>query len=120
MANKITLLEAVDLILNEAGRGDRILVVDENLLDLEKELSALRYTVYPVPFNTSDEEIKRELRGRIFITRNGKDFAKDVEKFYYGLIWVHGNTDAKILAKEIEQVLMAANFARNPTQVVRI
>jgi hypothetical protein len=119
-AGTTSVKQAVYILLNEIGRGDRILVIDENLLDLEKELAALRYTVRMVPRGMDDEDIKRTLRSRILITCNGVDFADDTEKYYYGLIWVRKPTDAKILAKKVEAVLMRANFAHNLTQVVSI
>src|SRR5882762_6213967 len=86
---KISVSKAADLLLTEMGRGQRILIVDENLLGLVGLLSARNYTVYPIQTRgESDNNIKNQLFGRIFITKNGADFIRDTKKYHYGLVWV--------------------------------
>jgi hypothetical protein len=120
LAEYITPEMAVRLLLNEIGRGGRILVIDENIVGLEHELAFMNYTVYTVVLGESDEEIKKRLRGRVLITQNGKDFADDIFKHRYGLIWVRQVPDFKILAERVRDVLMKRNFCLNLTQVARI
>ena len=117
---KETVESATERLLYEMGRGGRILVVDENLRGLEQELSHLNYTTHSVDRREDDEEIKKRLRSRIFITNNGQDFADDVERYYYGLIWVQHQRDYAVMAREVEAVLMRHNFGRNLTQVVKL
>ena len=117
---QITVAEAVEQLLQEIGRCGRILVVDENLYDLAQELISMNYVVHLVTRGANDEQIKATLGARVFITINGKDFVDDAKKYRYGLIWVRKSTDAKVLARKIEAVLMSANFRRNLEQVVKI
>jgi uncharacterized protein with PIN domain len=117
---QITVAKAVDKLLQEIGRGGRILMVDENLYGLARELRALNYTVDLVLAGTPDEEIKKLLPGRVLITINGKDFVDDTKNYRYGLIWVRKSTDAKVLAKKVEAVLMSSNFRRSVAQTVPV
>jgi uncharacterized protein with PIN domain len=120
VSRRITAAKAVEKLLQEIGRGGRILAVDENLYDLARELWELGYTTHLVLSSNSDEDTKVTLPGKVLITINGKDFVDDTEKYRYGLIWVRKSTDAKILAKKVETVLMSANFRRNVTQSVMV
>ena len=119
-SGKKTVKDAADFLLQEVGRGGRIFVIDENMRDLETELAALRYTIYPVPPGLDDDRIKKEIYGRVFVTNNGKDFVDGVNTGHYGLIWVLRHRDAKTVAKEIEAVVRQVNFDRELEQVVRI
>ena len=122
IGHRVSLPEAVDKISAEMGRGGRILVIDENLLDLEAELAAKNYTVEAVEISSTDTQIMKQLRSRILITRNGRDFAepKLMKEYYYGLVWVRSRLSAPDLANTIEEKLMASGFARNLVQVVRV
>jgi hypothetical protein len=112
--------QVVEVLLDEMGRGGRILVVDENLAGLDAELSRLNYTTYMVTLGTDDDLIKRELKGKVLVTNNGKDFVDDHEKFRYGLIWVTKQRDFQVLAREVDAALMKANFRAKVAQVVTI
>jgi hypothetical protein len=111
---------AVDQLLAEMARGGRILVVDENMLGLERELARLNYTVYPVDVHQADAMIMKELKGRVLITQNGQDFKDGCKRHYYGLIWVQGQPGFKQLAKKVEAALRRHNFAGDLTQVVKV
>lgn len=112
---------AAEYLLQEMGRGGRILVVDENLLGLEAELADLNYTAYPIRRRQADDEsIKHEIYGKVLVTRNGKDFADGVSSGYYGLVWVQSDADFAVLAKRIEAELMQRNFKRNLAQVIKV
>lgn len=119
---RTTVRKAVAFILNEMGRGGRILVVDENLRDLDDELAKLNYTVQPVITEDPDQKIKKSLGGKVFITHNGDDFKDKAErhKWRYGLIWIKVNPPAKDLAKRVEEALVKANFSNNLLQLVTI
>lgn len=112
----------VGILLNEMGRGSRILVVDENLLDLDAELSDMNYTTDVIRAGTEDQQIKMQLHNRVFITQNGRDFCdpKEMLRYRYGLIWVTSNPDTKVLAQRVEQALKQTNFKRHLVQVVKI
>lgn len=110
----------VDFLLQEMGRGGRILVVDENILDLEPELLELGYTVDTVDLGGPDEAIKKQLKNRVLVTRNGRHFVDDVADFRYGVIWVVSKGDAKTLARKVERAMMTSNFHRKPAQVVKV
>ena len=113
--------QAADKLLIEMGRGGRILVVDENLLGLEKELSKLRYTTYPISTRSElDESIMSQLKGRVFITRNGKDFVNGIVKHRFGLIWIVSRSSNRDLAKKVKCALMKSNFYGKPVQVVKV
>lgn len=114
--------EAAEKLLGEMGRGGRNLVVDESCYGVEPHLSAKGYTVYRVKTGTPDELIMPQLESRVFVTRNGRDFAepKDMEKHYYGLVWLIGAHDDKETADRIAEALMRANFGAKLVQVVRV
>jgi hypothetical protein len=112
---------AVASLLYEMGRGGRILVVDEHLLGLEQELSAMNYTTLTVARNVHDDVIKQSLNSKIVITKNGQDFEDDLVKYRYGLIWIVSKIDDhKLLANMVKDALMKANFSKNLTQIVKI
>ena len=118
---QLSVVKAADLLLTEMGRGGRILVVDENLLGLEMELSALGYVTYTVATRGQvDEMIRPQLRSRVFITRNGKDFVEGLTKHHFGLVWIVSRMSNRDLAKKIAKVLMKSNFHRKPVQVVKV
>ncbi|HTG43197.1 MAG TPA: hypothetical protein VK633_01575, partial [Verrucomicrobiae bacterium] len=79
-----------------------------------------QYIVQVVSLIETDIKTKRGLKGRVLITRNGKGFCKDVEKYYYGLIWVVSKHDDRTLAHKVETVLMTHDFHRHHAQVVKI
>ena len=113
---------AVDKLLAEMGRGQRILVIDENLLSLEPELAAMGYTTEVVDLGAQDSEVKKQLRSRVLVTRNGEDFSnpEEMKKYYYGLVWITSRTeDEKTLAEKVKEKLMTSNFAKNLVQVVK-
>ncbi len=120
LSGQKTMGDVVETLFQEMARGGRTLMVDENRYDLVDELAGLNYTVYPVHPEWSDVQIKKEVIGRVLITRNGSDFVDDVHSGHYGLIWVRRDTDAKILAKRIEAAIRHHNFRRNLEQVVKI
>ena len=123
IGHRIDFGTAVGRLLAEMGRGQRILVVDENLLSLEPELAALGYTTEVVDLGEADAEIKKQLRSRVLVTRNGEDFSdpEEMKKYYYGLVWITSKTkDEKTLAEKVKETLMASNFAQNLTQVVKV
>jgi len=112
--------EVVDALFEDMGRGSRILVTDENLTGLDVELGKLNYTVQSVERGLTDDQIKRQMAGKILVTSNGQDFVDGVEAFYYGLVWVQHSSDYKALAKKIEQALMTTGFRNNLTQVIKV
>jgi len=114
--------EAVDILLQEMGRGGRNLMVDENLYGLEPFLSEMGYTVYRVQSGFPDDQIKKLLESRVFITKNGQHFSdpEDMQKFYYGLIWVKSNLDEMRLAEAVKGMLMTKNFGKNLTQIATV
>jgi hypothetical protein len=119
---KITIQEATDRLLTEMGRGGRVLVVDENCLGLDPELASMNYTVKTLEPGLKDAEIKKRLRSRVFITRNGEHFNSpaDMEKHYYGLVWLVSKGDDKRMGKKVEAALTASNFNRHLLQVVKV
>lgn len=75
----------VQLLMNEMSRG--ILVVDENLLALAKELAKLNIRIITPNKGQADQVIKRILLGhRIFVTNNTKHFKDDITAYEYGII----------------------------------
>ena len=114
---------AVKMITGLA-RGGRILVIDENLFGLEAELSEMNYTVELVDTKAADDSIKKELKGRVLITNNGKHFNNpdDLEKYYYGLIWVM-DKDKYVyedMAEKVKEKLMESGFEKNLRQIVKV
>lgn len=122
LAGKMTVERAVDRLLYEVGHGGITLLVDETSYGLVAEFKSMNYTVYPVDPGIDDLAIKRQIRGRVLITRNGKHFSvlKDREHYDYGLVWVTSTGNDAAVAKKIEKVLMRSNFARNPHQVFKV
>jgi len=122
VSGDMEIIEAVNLLLVEMGRGGRILVCDAHFDNLEKELSALGYTTNIAQPSTGDKEIQQTLRSRVFITRDGDHFKnkKDMTDYRYGLIWVKSTCDDCILARKIESVLVKSHFSKNLIQVVKV
>jgi hypothetical protein len=119
---KKSITEAANTLLQEMGRGGRILSIDENLLGVEPFLAEMGYTTEVFRKKMPDDQIKPQLEGRVFITQNGKDFCnpEDMAQHYYGLIWVLSNPDDKTLATRIKNILMQANFHRNLAQIQKV
>jgi hypothetical protein len=123
LGHRIDFGTAVGRLLAEMGRGQRILVIDENLLSLDPELAAMGYTTEVVDLGAADAEVKRQMKSRVLITRNGRHFSdpEDMKRFYYGLIWVTSRTkDEKTLAGKVRDALMTSNFAKTLVQVVKV
>jgi len=121
--HRIDFATAMDKLLAEMGRGQRILVIDENLRSLERELAAMGYTTKAVEAKTSDAAVKRTLRSRVLVTRNGSDFCdpRDMERFDYGLVWITSKAkDEKTLAVKVKEALMTSNFAKDLNQVIKV
>ncbi len=121
-AGRITVEGAVDRLLDEMGRGGRILVVDETSYGLDEPLSDMNYTVVRVPRRLSDEEIKEEIGGKVFITRNGERFSdpKDMEYHGYGLVWLTSTGDDLVVAEKVKDALMNARFKRNLKHMIKV
>jgi hypothetical protein len=123
IGHRIDFGTAVGRLLAEMGRGQRILIIDENLLSLDPELAAMGYTTKKIDLGADDAEVKRQLSSRILITRNGKHFSDpgEMKRYYYGLIWVTSKTkDERTLAEKISDVLMTSDFAKNLVQVAKV
>ena len=122
MSGRLTEDQAAERLLQEMGRGGVILKVDENCLALAPLLMARNYTTETVEPGLDDQGIKRQIRSRVFITRNGQHFndPKDLERFDYGLVWVRSRADDRTLARSIERTLMRSRFNSNQHQVVEV
>ena len=112
--------EAKRQILQEMGRGGRILVMNEDLRELEQELSILNYTTTSVPRHLEDTQIKGALWAKIIITRSGRQFVADLDKYYYGLIWIQSDLPWQKMAKKIESTLVSATFKMNLAQAIKL
>ena len=122
LSGEKSVTQVVEALFEDMGRGARILVLDENLSDLDGELAELNYTTKTVEPGLSDLEIKRALRSRVFITRNGRHFSdpQDMQKFRYGLLWLVSEGDARFLAGKISQAIMKNSFKRDLIKVVKV
>ena len=114
--------EAIDLLLNEMGRGGRILMVDETSYGLGDALIDKNFTVVKVQSGKSDEEIKDSIWGRVLITRNGEHFSdsEEMEKYHYGVVWVTSSGVDEEVAKLVVQGMQNAGFKKNIVQVVKV
>jgi hypothetical protein len=119
---KMTVEESADRLLLEFGRGIPILVLDNDCYGLFEPLLDMNYTVYKVTPGNTDAEIKKQIAGRVLISRNGKDFSSpnDLEKWEYGLIWLTTDDDNQVAAKKVKKVLMTKHFRANLKQVVKV
>lgn len=64
-----------------------IVVLDENASDLEQFLKSKNFRVLNVPKGVSDENIASDmLSGRVFITKNSKDFVRLGAELEIGII----------------------------------
>ena len=118
---KMTVEEATEFLLNEMGRGGRILVVDEHLDGLDDALAKYNFTVTMVRKGTKDEDILPTLDNRVFITKDYERFEKDMNEYNFGLIAVKGKYgDYQQLSKRIKIVMMGAGFRKNLRQVVPV
>lgn len=83
-------------------------------------MARLNYNTRLVTLGEDDEAIKPRLRAKVLVTRNGKDFHRDIKKYRYGLLWITNRGDHRTLAVRIKNVLMKANFNGNLMQVVKV
>lgn len=104
--HKLSAKEALNDILMELGRGSIIIMVDENVSKLRRLLADRGYTVGEVRPGLSDEEIKRDISNKVFITNNSSHFnsKRDRDSYKYALITVP-KRDSKETAKAIEDAL---------------
>lgn len=80
------------------------------------------YTIYGVEYGADDKAIKKQLDGRVLVTRNGRHFSsrKDLERYNYGLVWITSTGNDAAVAKKVDRAIMRANFARTLHQVVKV
>ena len=85
-----------------------VLVVDENLQDLIKELRERDILIVKKRQDMDDEYFKTQiLPDRIFVTNHSKDFILDATSYGYKLIGTEEvSKDAKTLAKIISDALI--------------
>lgn len=122
IAKKISVEWAVSQLLAEMGRGGCIYVVHKTCRGLESSICVAGYAIEGTEYGAGVEAIKRRLRCKVLITRNGKHFCnpKDLERYHYGLVWVTSTGDDRAVARKVEKALMRANFNRNLKQVVKV
>jgi hypothetical protein len=90
-----------------------ILVVDENLDKIHRELEKHNIRVLRIKPGTDDDYIKEHsLPGRIFVTNNTKDFLDGAAEFEYGIISTEGVKlkDPELLAKKISDEIIKNNL----------
>ena len=85
-----------------------VLVVDENLQDLIKELRERDIIIIEKHSDEDDESFKRRiLTDRMFVTDKSKDFVMDATSYVYKLIGTEEvSKEAKTLAKIISDALI--------------
>ena len=107
LTGEASVAQAMEYIM-EFARGGWSLVVDENLEALADELAHLNYNVEAVPKGMSDDQIRKDYGGDVFITSNDADFdlSEVPGTFRLGLILVPNGVDPRKLAKAIERLLM--------------
>ncbi len=120
VAGKRTAGEIADVLLNEMGRGGRTLVIDENLIGIERYLAALGYSTRLVTVGEPDPQIIARLRAKVLVTRNAKDFVPHMESGYFGIVWVVSLLPNPELAEKIKDALAVAGFGANLTQVIKV
>ena len=121
VSGKLKPASATRRLLYEMGRGGRTLVVDENLYGLVARLTDLGFTAHGVQAQIADPRIKKELFNKVLITRNGRHFVKDQEKYHYGLIWITSNAPDIVLARKIDRLFVrGTGFKKNLLQTFKI
>jgi len=82
-----------------------VLILDENLLFLQKPLEAKNFKVYTLPRGLKDEQIAPLLAHRIFVTNNAEDFRQEAPEKEFSIIDTSGALqDPEALAKQISRL----------------
>lgn len=99
----------VDEIIIKRAMARGILVIDENLESLTRELQQRNIRTIIPNKGMKDKIIKEQLLPhRIFVTNNTKDFKNDATSFEYGIISTEGMKikNPNILAKKISDAII--------------
>ena len=87
------------------------IILDENLMDLEKPLSEMNIHVRVPPQSTADKDIaKNFLTNRVFVTNNSKDFIKYASSYDIGIIATENvSKDPAKLVEMISEAIIKFN-----------
>ena len=111
----------------EVDLAGQTVVLDETVSRFDSQLlsSNLHWKcarVKQVQIEKDGTGIKRFLKNKVLVTRNGQDFSDplDLKRFQYSLIWVVAKGKTAKVAKEIGRALRTADFIRNPYRAVKV
>jgi hypothetical protein len=101
-------MKTEQLVKHVISMARGIVILDENLFALSKELESQGMRVLKVKSGLKDKEIiEHSLSGRIFITNNSKDFIDDASDLEYGIIATENvSKDPKFLSKLISDEII--------------